>query len=254
MKIQEQFDQLKSKHEMALIVYHTAGFPTLDASMAHIQLFEQNGADFIEIGIPFSDPIADGPTIQHASHVALQNGVTLKKIITSVAQINIRVPLVMMSYLNPLLAYGSESLFRDMSRAGFSGIIVPDLPVEESEEWVALSKSYGIDLIFLVTPTTSDQRIRLITDRSEGFIYCVSLTGITGVRNGLPPGLFDFTRRVKKATDKPLAVGFGFSTPEQIRMLQYQADGVIVGSRIVDAIDKKEDVTGLIRRLKSATK
>lgn len=254
MKIQEQFDRLKSKNEMALIVYHTAGFPTLDDSMKNIKLFETNGADIIEIGIPFSDPIADGPTIQHASHIALQNGVTLKKIIASVAQINVQIPLVMMSYLNPLLAYGSERLFQDMSRSGFSGLIVPDLPAEESEEWVTLSQSHGIDLIFLVTPTTSEERIRLITDRSEGFVYCVSLTGITGVRDGLPPGLFNFIKGVQKTTNKPVAVGFGFSTPEQIRMLQHQVEGVIVGSRIVDAIDKKEDVAGLIQQLKSATR
>ncbi len=254
MKIEEQFNHLKSKHEMALIVYHTAGFPTLEDSMEQLRLIEANGADMIEIGIPFSDPIADGPTIQHASHIALQNGVTLKKIIASIAQIHIQIPLVMMSYLNPLLAYGSESLFRDMNRAGFSGLIIPDLPAEESEEWITLSKSYGIDLIFLVTPTTSDERIRLITDRSEGFVYCVSLTGITGVRDGLPAGLFDFINNVKRSTDKPVAVGFGFSTPEQIHMLQHRVDGVIVGSRVVNAVEKKENVAELIQELKSATR
>lgn len=254
MKIQERFDQVKTKNEMALIVYHTAGFPTLDASVENIKLFEANGADIIEIGIPFSDPIADGPTIQHASHIALQNGVTLKAIIGSIAQLDVQIPLVMMSYLNPLIAYGPESLFKDMDHAGFSGMIIPDLPVEESEEWIALSKKNGIDLIFLVTPTTSEERIRLITNRSEGFIYCVSLTGITGARDGLPSGLFDFIENVKKVTDKPVAVGFGFSTSEQVDMLQHRVDGVIVGSRVVDAIEKKEDVAGLIKQLKRATK
>ena len=254
MNIREQFDHLKSKNEMALIVYHTAGFPSLNGSMQHIKLFEENGADLIEIGIPFSDPIADGPTIQHASQIALQNGTTLKKIIASVAKIDVKIPLVIMSYLNPLLAYGSEKLFQDMSRAGLSGIIIPDLPVEESEEWISLSKLYGIDLIFLVAPTTSDERIRLITERSEGFVYCVSLTGTTGARDGLAPGLFKFVEKVKNVADKPVAVGFGFSTPDHIRILQHRVDGVIVGSRIVDAIAKGEDVAGLIRALKSATK
>ncbi len=254
MNIREQFDHLKSKNEMALIVYHTAGFPSLNDSMQHIKLFEKNGADIVEIGIPFSDPIADGPTIQHAAQVALQNGVTLKKIITSIAKIDVKIPLVIMSYLNPLLAYGPETLFQDMSHAGLSGIIIPDLPIEESEEWISFSELYGIDLIFLVAPTTSDERIRLITERSEGFVYCVSLTGTTGARKGLAPGLFRFLEKVKNVTDKAVAIGFGFSTPEQIRKLWHHADGVIVGSRIVDAIAKGEDVAGLIRSLKSATK
>jgi tryptophan synthase alpha chain len=258
MTIRETFEQLKSKNEMALIAYQTAGHPDLETSMKNIQVLAENGADIIELGIPFSDPIADGPTIQVSSQAALENGVTLTQIIEAVSKIEYNVPLVAMSYLNPLMAYGKERLFRDMKEAGFSGVIIPDLPLEETGDrrqetgWAEAAADAGIDLIFLVTPTTSEERLQGLVEASQGFVYCVSLTGITGVRTELPPHLSEFIGKVKSLTDKPAAVGFGISTPEHVQQLKSIADGVIVGSRIVKAITNGEDVGALVRSLKEA--
>lgn len=253
MKIKEKFDWLKQKEETALIVYLTAGFPTLEESMRNLRLISESGADLIEVGVPFSDPIADGPTIQYASQVALEKGVTLKDIVKKIREVKVETPLVFMSYLNPLLAYGEEKLFQDLMEAGISGLIIPDLPVDESQKWVRLSNSCGTDMIFLITPTSPDDRIQLVAEHTSGFIYCVSVTGITGVREGLPTGLLELIAKIKTKTDKPVAVGFGMSNPEQIRMLQGKVEGVIVGSRIVEAIRKKENLEGIVGELKKAT-
>lgn len=254
MTIHETFKQLKTRDEMALVAYLTGGFPTLDASMNYIQVLSENGADIIEIGIPFSDPIADGLTIQASSQAALEKGISFKKILEAVSKINIETPLVAMSYINPLLAYGQDRVFTDMKTAGFSGVIIPDLPLEESggsaESWIKNAKTHGIDLIFLVTPTTSEARLQALVNASEGFIYCVSLTGITGERKTLPEHLSEFIGKVKSFTDKPACVGFGISTPAHVRQIKGMADGVIVGSRIVKAIANGEDVGALVRGLK----
>ncbi|MBN1781339.1 tryptophan synthase subunit alpha [bacterium] len=258
MSIRETFDRLKSGNEMALIAYLTGGFPSLEASMELIRTLSANGADIIEIGIPFSDPIADGPTIQASSQAALEKGVSLPQILEAVSRIQTDTPLVAMSYLNPLLAYGRERLLQDMKAAGFSGLIVPDLPLEEAEKgrgtesgWKTEAIKHGIDLIFLVTPTTSEDRLRRLVDATEGFVYCVSLTGITGERSDLPPHLSEFLGKVKSLTDKPAAVGFGISTPAHVRQLKTMADAVIVGSRIVKAVSEGEDLGSLIRALKA---
>ncbi len=261
MTIRETFEQLKAQNEMALIAYQTAGHPSLEASMNMIRILSDNGADIIELGIPFSDPIADGPTIQASSQAALDNGITLTRILEAVSKLDASVPLVAMSYLNPLIAYGRERLFTDMKQAGFSGLIIPDLPIEESagqderhhaDSWKEAASAAGIDLIFLVTPTTSEARLKQIVTATEGFIYCVSLTGITGTRMELPPSLSGFLQKIKSISTKPAAVGFGISTPDHIRGLKGLADGVIVGSRIVQSIADGEDTGKLIRSLKEA--
>lgn len=254
MRIDEKFDLLKKKGEVALIVYLTAGFPTLKELMHNVYLLSENGADLIEVGVPFSDPTADGPTIQHASQVALKKNTCLKNILVELEKIKVDTPLILMSYFNPLLSYGKEKLFRDIKRSGVSGIIIPDLPVEEAREWIKVSNSSGIDPILLVSPTSTNQRIRLIAEYSRGFIYCVSTTGTTGMRDELPIGLLDFIQNIKSMTDKPVAVGFGISTPDHVRLLRDEADGVIVGSRIIEAIEKKEDLREIVRGLKEATK
>jgi len=254
MNISAKFDQLSQKDEMALIVYLTAGFPSFEKFKENLKLISDSGADLIEIGIPFSDPVADGPVIQYSSQVALHNATTLKKVITEFENIKIDKPVILMSYLNPFLAYGKEKLFSDMKDVGLSGFIVPDLPVEESEEWVRLSKVNELDEIFLVAPTSSPERIRTITERSSGFVYCVSLAGTTGVRDQLSPGISDFLGRVRKVSGKPTAVGFGISTPHQIKDLYGQTDGVIVGSRIIEAIKNGEDLREIVKNLKEATK
>lgn len=254
MKIEEKFDSLKQRGEAALVVYYTAGFPTMEESMENVCLLAEHGADLIEIGVPFSDPIADGPTIQTASQVALENGVNLKSILLEIRKIKVKTPLVLMSYLNPLLAYGQEKLFEDSRAADISGFIVPDLPVEEANDWIIHSREWDIDLTFLLAPTSSDDRIRLVAKHSRGFIYCVSVTGTTGMRKGLSPGLFGFVQRIKRITDKPVAVGFGISTPEQIIALRETVDGVIVGSRIIEAVKQREDLRVIIGEFKAATK
>ena len=157
--IQEKFNELKQRGETALIIYITAGFPSLEESINNVITLAKNGADIIEIGVPFSDPVADGPTIQYSSQIALLKGVTLKDIINEIKKINLDTPLVIMSYLNPLLAYGKDKLFKDMKDAGISGIIIPDLPIEDSGEWTSLGGTYNIDVIYLVAPTSSAERI-----------------------------------------------------------------------------------------------
>ena len=254
MNIRETFLHLRQKGEMALIPYLTAGYPTLVDSMAHVRLMAEHGADIIEIGVPFSDPIADGPTIQYSSQVALRQGVTVHDILSALHRIDVPLPIVLMSYLNPLLAYGRERLLGDMREAGVCGLIVPDLPLEEAQEWVEGSKANGISLVGMVAPTSTDERIEAIARHCDAFIYCVSVTGITGVRRDLHPGLEQLLTKVKSITDTPVAVGFGISNPEQIRALRGKADGVVVGSRLIEAVRNGESLADLIENLKDATR
>ena len=254
MKIQDMFNQLKQNDEMALICYYTAGYPSLDESMKNIQTIIEAGADIVEIGIPFSDPIADGASIQFASNIAVEAGVNLTDILNSVKFLKCDIPLVFMSYLNPILAYGIPKLFGDMKDAGVTGLIIPDLPADSAGEWVEMAKENGIDLIFLVTPTSDKIRKKMIAEQSSGFVYCVSTTGTTGERDGLPEGVMTFLEDVKAVTDKPIAVGFGISKPEHITSYHKVADGAIVGSRILKAVREGEDLAGFVKGLKAATK
>jgi len=252
--ITAKFDELKRKNECALIIYLTAGYPSLKESLDHILTVADSGADIIEIGVPFSDPVADGPIIQYSSQIALSNSVTLHDIIDNIKEIKINVPLVIMSYLNPVLAYGKERFFKSISTGGISGSIIPDIPIEESSEWISLSKMYDIDSIFLVAPTTSEERIKAVVQGSSGFIYCVTVTGTTGIRDQLPSELSGFIKNVRCLADKPIAVGFGISTVAQIKLLSKDVDGVIIGSRVIEAVRKGEDLVELIKKFKKATR
>jgi len=252
--IRQRFDELRSRGDMALVAYLTGGFPTMETFVEHLKAVADGGADVIEIGVPFSDPVADGPTIQFSSHAALEAGVTLRRILDAVADLEPACPLAIMSYLNPLMAFGRDELLSDMNASRISGMIVPDLAVEESDEWLGATRSAGIELIFLAAPTSTAERIAMIAQRSEGFIYAVSLAGTTGVRDDLAPGLPEFLGRIRSQTDKPVAVGFGISKPEQIRSLHGKADGVVVGSRLINAIRNHEDLAGLVACLKEATR
>jgi anthranilate synthase component 1 len=253
MNIRQKWDELRQKNEAGLIAYTMAGFPSLDESMRIAKTLAESGADFLEIGLPFSDPIADGPVIQAASNAGLANGATFDKLLNEVPKLKLEIPLILMSYLNPLLNHGLSRTFRDLKRAGFSGLIVPDLPADESGEWTALSKSSGVDLILLAAPTSPDARLKKIAEASSGFVYCVSVAGTTGIRKALPPEAPRMVRRLRKLTGKPLAVGFGVSTPEHVRELSKTADGVIVASRILKAVEEGEDFAALVRGLKQAT-
>ncbi len=254
MSLTRTFETLREKNEAALIAYHMAGYPTLPDSMRVFRALAAGGADILEVGVPFSDPIADGPTIQAAGTRALQRGSTLKAIVKAFAETGIEAPRVLMSYINPLMAYGIPRLFADLKQAGFCGLIVPDLPAEEAAGWVRTSERYGLEMVFLVTPVSGPERIRLIVSRSRGFIYGVSVTGTTGMRSGLPKNLRVFLAQIRRFTDLPVAVGFGVSTPDQIRAVCRSADGAIVGSRIVEAVRRGENVKRLAADLKKATR
>jgi tryptophan synthase alpha chain len=214
----------------------------------------ESGADIIEIGYPFSDPIADGPTIQYAAHNALAHGVTLPDLLAALRNVSIEQPIVLMSYLNPLLAFGMNRLFDALEQAHVSGLIVPDLPVDEANEWTRRAASAKVNMIGLVAPTSTDKRIRLISERCSGFLYCISLTGTTGVRTSLPTDLNGFLGNVRSLTHLPTAVGFGIASPEHVRALQGKTDGVVVGSRIIESIRRGENISRLIQSLKEATR
>lgn len=222
--------------EAAFMPYVVAGYPDLEKSIEIIHSLVDSGADLLELGVPFSDPIADGPVIQTAAHKALANGITLQRCIDLVSRLRkegVEIPILLMSYVNPFIAYGLERIVKNASAVGIDGFIVPDLPPEESGEFEEACKKYGEALIYLLAPTSSEERIRLVAERSSGFIYLVSLTGVTGARNKLAGGLQQFIDRVRKAADLPLAVGFGISNAEQTASVAQMADGVIVGSALV---------------------
>jgi tryptophan synthase alpha chain len=252
--IERKFAALRRRNEAALIVYATAGFPSLAGSFLRIGQIIRAGADMIEIGVPFSDPVADGPVIQHASQTALREGVTLRKIIRGIRSLRSPKPVILMSYLNPILAYGEEAFLRDLESAAVAGLVVPDLPCAEAAGLSARARERGVDLIFIIAPTTPSRNVRRICRQTRGFVYCASLSGTTGERKQLPPDLNAYLKRVRRSTRKPLCVGFGISRPGQARTLSGLADGVIVGSRIVKAIRKKEDLHQLVAAFKAATR
>lgn len=232
----------------ALIPYITVGYPTVEATLKVVPLLASGGCDIIELGIPFSDPLADGATIQKASFRALQNGITPGLCLDVAKELSqvIQTPLVFMTYFNPVFSYGLEKFCSASASSGISGLIIPDLPVEEGLELEAITRRHGLDLIYLLAPTSTDERIRLVAERSRGFIYLVSLTGVTGARAGLPANLDSFVARVRKVAAQPLCVGFGISTPEQARRVGRIADGVIVGSQIIQLMDKENSFMPLV--------
>jgi tryptophan synthase alpha chain len=241
----------------ALMPYLTVGYPSLEATLAVVPLLEQWGCDIVELGIPFSDPLADGTTIQQASHDALHNGANPPRCLELVRELRSKtqLPLVFMTYFNPVLHYGLAEFCRDSQQAGVDGLIIPDLPPEEGSELEAISRRQGLDLIYLLAPTSTGARVRLVGSRSRGFIYLVSTTGVTGAREKLAGGLADFVARVRQVANQPLCVGFGISTPAQAGEVAQMADGVIVGSRIVQLMSEGSDFSSLgsfIRGLRQA--
>ena len=233
----------QAKHT-ALIPYITVGYPTVETTLKVVPLFASTGCAIIELGIPFSDPLADGATIQQASYEALRHGVT-PRVCFEVAQElrrRVKIPLMFMTYYNPVLKFGLEQFCSKCAEVGIDGLIIPDLPPEEGKELEQSTKRHGLDLVYLLSPASTEERIRLVTSRSSGFIYLVSLTGVTGARDKLPEELESFVARVRGRTEKPLCVGFGISTPEQARRVARVADGVIVGSRIIQLLDKDKSL------------
>ncbi|MBI3945490.1 MAG: tryptophan synthase subunit alpha [Armatimonadetes bacterium] len=259
-RIGEKFRELAGRNERALICFLTAGDPSLAASEDFVLQVAESGADIIELGVPFSDPIADGPSIQAASLRALEAGATLAGVLDVVRAVRRRspVPLILMSYYNPILRYGLDRFAADAAAAGVDGIIPSDVPPEEADEWLACAARHGLDTIFLLAPTSTEERIRRVAEKASGFVYCVSRTGVTGTQAALPEDLQALIARIRAQTEKPIAVGFGISTPEHVRQVTQWADGAVVGSALVNAIARaggpSPEIAELVRSLKAATR
>ncbi len=235
----------------ALITYLTVGYPSVSVTLDLVPALANWGCDMVELGIPFSDPLADGATIQKASYQALESGVTPRLCLKIASQLRqkVDIPLIFMTYYNPVFSFGLEAFCQASAEAGIDGLIIPDLPPEEGAELEALTSEKGLDLIYLLAPTSSEERIDLVVQRSRGFIYLVSLAGVTGAREKLPSDLEEFVSKVRKRTPLPLCVGFGISTPEQARRVAEIADGVIIGSRLIQLIELgRGDPCGLPER------
>ena len=238
----------------ALIPYITVGYPGVETTLKAVPLFAGIGCDIIELGVPFSDPLADGATIQRASYEALRKGVTTRVCFEVAQELRqqVGIPLVFMTYYNPVLKFGPEQFCSKCTEGGIDGLIVPDLPPEEGKELEKSTKRHGLDLVYLLSPASTEERIRLVTSRSSGFIYLVSLTGVTGARDRLPEDLEGFVAKVRRRTEKPLCVGFGVSTPEQARRVARVADGVIMGSRIIQLLDEDKSLENACSFIKCA--
>lgn len=239
-RLAARFCTLQNQHSKALVTFITAGDPDLSATEEMIHLLEAAGADVIELGVPFSDPMADGPTIQLSSERALASGTTLRGILEVVKKVRTRsqVPLILMGYLNPVHAYGYESFCRDAAEAGVDGILLVDMPPEESLELTVPARRHGLDVIFLLTPTSDAARISAVDLLGSGFVYYVTVTGVTGTRTSVSDTLAQELSRVKQVISLPVMAGFGISTPEQAAEVGKLADGVVVGSAIVKLFER----------------
>lgn len=251
-RIKQTFVDLHRAGKKALIPYITPEFPIRGVTVPLLRALEKSGANLIEVGMPFSDPLADGKTIQHASEVALQHGVTLPSILAAVKEFrrSSQLPVLLMGYSNPILRYGVKRFVGDCTEAGVDGVIVPDLPPEEAGELLAESRKANLSNVFLLAPTTSNERIRQIDEFSTDFTYCVSVTGVTGARSelGLNGSLDAFLLRVKQNTRKPFVVGFGVSTKAQVSRVWQKADGAVVGSALLQSIQEARSVDEVVQR------
>lgn len=239
-RIDDAFRKLATSGEKGLIVYLTAGDPTPEASLAYLSAAAEGGADIIEVGMPFSDPMADGPTIQAASRRSLSAGMTVGGALSLVSAFRERhgTPVVLFGYFNPFLQYGIPRFCRDAGRAGADAVLVVDLPVEESAEMAPAAKAAGLDWIALAAPTSGRERVRRASATGSGFLYLISVTGITGARTSLPAGVASWTREVKRHARLPVAVGFGISTPAMARSAARHADAAVVGSACVKVVER----------------
>jgi tryptophan synthase alpha chain len=255
-RIGNLFATCKAENRKAFIAYLTAGDPRPEQTAPLVLALERGGADLIELGVPFSDPIADGPVIQRASDRALRAGMTLPKLLQIVSEIrrHSEIPLLLFSYLNPLLRYGFEKLARDASAVGVDGVLLTDLCIEEATEPVQRLREQGLDTIFLAAPTSTERRLRLVAEHSSGFVYLVSRTGVTGEQESVSQAAAPLARRMRELTELPLAVGFGISRPEQVSEVAQIADGVVVGSAIVKCIEKNLGEPDLDARLEAFTR
>ena len=250
-RIEKRFRELKRKNKKAFIVFITAGYPDLAVTKNLILELAKIGVDIIELGVPFSDPLADGPIIQEASQAALERKANINNILNLVRQVrkDIDTPIVLMTYYNPVFCFGEERFVRKALSCGVDGVIIPDLPPEEGRAFIRLAHKLNLDTIFFLSPTSTPRRMKLVSGVSKGFIYYVSLTGVTGPRQNLPAELMDNLRVIKKNTKKPFCVGFGISSPAQVKEICKIADGVIVGSAIIKKIKENIGKPDLVRRV-----
>lgn len=256
-RIKNTFNRLKKKNETALITYIMAGDPDLAVTRSLILEMEKAGSDIIELGAPFTDPLADGPTIQKAALRSLKNRTSIADVLGLVSDVRktSKIPLILMTYYNLIFKYGEERFVTDAVGAGLDGVILPDLPPEEAGTLFPLAKNAGLDLIFLLAPTSTDERIKLVSKVSQGFIYYVSLTGVTGATLASRNSIKDSISRIKAKTDKPVAVGFGISTPDQAAQIAHEgADGVIVGSALVKVIEEHIGAPDLAARVAASVR
>ncbi len=239
-RIDAKFKELKKQKKKAFVAYICAGDPDIATTKKLAIELVKSGVDILELGIPFSDPLADGPTIQRASQRALKKNVNLPAIFSLVRSLrsSLDIPIVLMGYLNPIYDYGIKRFIKDAKSSGCDGVIIPDLIPEESDEFLKDAKKENLYMIFLAAPTSSKERLNLIAKKSSGFIYYVSLTGVTGARSSLPTHIKDHINQIKKISKKPVCIGFGVSTPKQVKNLSSFSDGVIVGSAIINRIEK----------------
>lgn len=238
-RISEAFERAQTSQTAALMPYFTLGYPNREASIDAIEAIAEH-SDLLELGVPFSDPIADGPTVQRSTQISLDAGTTMKGCLDMVRELRRRgvdTPAMLMGYYNPILAYGMEKFIADAKEAGVDGFIVPDLPPEESAELDALAVENDLAYIYFLAPTSNEERIKTVTERAKGFIYMVSVAGVTGARTQVREGLDEFVSRVREQADAPVAVGFGISSPDQASNVGAFADGVIVGSALLNAHD-----------------
>jgi tryptophan synthase alpha chain len=255
-RIGERFARLRRDGKKAFVAFVTAGDPSLDRTVEVAFELERGGVDVLELGVPFSDPLADGPVIQRASDRALRRGTTLAAVLDVVRRIRRRsdLPLLLFSYANPLLRYGLKRTATDARDAGADGMLVTDLPPEEAGDWLGAARAADVDTVFLAAPTSPEARLRLVAEASRGFVYAVSRTGVTGEREALSSDARPLVERLKALTSEPVALGFGISTPAQVAAAAAVADGVVVGSALVRSLEERPagDVAEQVRWLKSA--
>ena len=255
-RISQTFDSLREKGEKALIPFITAGYPDLATTEKLIFEIEKNGADLLELGVPFSDPMADGPVIQYSSERALQKKTNLKMILKLVKKVRLKtdIPIILMGYFNPFFSYGLKRFAEDAKRVGVDGVLVVDLPPEEAGDMITQVGTVGLDLIFLLAPTSNEERIDRIVKNATGFIYYVSVTGVTGVRSTLDRDIRKQVERIKKITSIPIGVGFGISTPQQAKTIAKWADAVVVGSAIIKKIRESKSPKAMVSGVGKLTK
>ena len=248
--LDELFVRVRSENRAALIGYLPAGFPTQEGCIAALTAMVEGGVDAVEIGYPYSDPVMDGPVIQAAADTSLRNGTGAQEVMATLAAISKVAPSVVMTYWNPIERYGVENFLKDLKANGGSGVITPDLTIEESELWIASSKLHDTNRIYVVAPSTSDDRLRKVTEATSGFVYAASLMGVTGTRTSVSSSAQSLVSKLRTVTNLPIAVGLGVSTPDQAREVAQYADGVIVGSAFIRLLQESSTLAEGVEKVR----